>query len=69
MLPVFVTSSKGEVRIGSVVEELADQLGLNPQERSELLFLASRHGHFRITPRGQMVLQSQPAHIDNKFLL
>lgn len=37
MLPVLAVSSKGEVRIGSVVEELADQLHLNPQERSELL--------------------------------
>ena len=27
MLPVLVSSSKGEVRIGSVVEELANQLG------------------------------------------
>ena len=37
MLPVLVASSKGEVRIGSVVEELADHLGLTPEERSELL--------------------------------
>jgi len=37
MLPVLVASSKGEVRIGSVVEQLADQLGLTTQERSELL--------------------------------
>jgi restriction system protein len=37
MLPVLVSSSKGEVRIGSVVEELANQLGLSPEERSELL--------------------------------
>jgi restriction system protein len=37
MLPVLVASSKGEVRIGAVVEELADQLGLSQQERNELL--------------------------------
>jgi restriction endonuclease Mrr len=37
MLPVLVASSKGEVRIGSVVEELADQLALTSEERSELL--------------------------------
>jgi restriction system protein len=37
MLPVLVASSKGEVRIGSVVEGLADQLGLDPQQRNELL--------------------------------
>jgi restriction endonuclease Mrr len=37
MLPVVVASSKGEVRVGAVVEELADQLGLSLEERSELL--------------------------------
>jgi len=37
MLPVLVASSKGEVRIGSVVDDLADQLGLTSDERSELL--------------------------------
>ena len=92
MLPVLVASSKGEVRIRGLVEELADHLGLSPQERSELLpsgkqtvfsnrlhwakfFLSKallvaqpRHGYFTITPRGQTVLQSPPAHIDNKFL-
>jgi restriction system protein len=92
MLPVLVASAKGEVRIGSVVEELADQLKLSPEERSELLpsgkqtvfsnrvhwaksYLSKAHlveitrrGYFRITPRGQTVLGSQPSHIDNKFL-
>ena len=72
MLPVLVSSSKGEVRIGSVVEELANQLGLSPEERSELLSKAqlvetTRRGHFRITARGQTVLQAQPTYIDNKF--
>ena len=37
MLPVLVASSEGEVRISQVVEKLADQLGLTPEERSELL--------------------------------
>ena len=37
MLPVLVASSRGEVRIGQVVENIADQLGLSPEERSELL--------------------------------
>lgn len=37
MLPVLVASSKGEVRIGQVVEELAEQLKLSPEERNELL--------------------------------
>jgi len=29
----------------------------------------TRRGHFRITPRGQTVLQSSPKKIDNKFLV
>jgi restriction system protein len=37
MLPVLVASAVGEVRIGPVVDELANQLGLSPEERSELL--------------------------------
>jgi len=37
MLPVLVASSKGEIRISQVVEDLADQLGLSAEERSELL--------------------------------
>jgi len=93
MLPVLVASSNGEVRIGTVVETLADKLALNPQERSDLLpsgkqtvfanrvhwaksylskaqlIQSTRRGHFRITPRGQSVLKSQPTHIDNKFLM
>lgn len=92
MLPVLVAASKGEARIGQVVEELADQLGLSPEERGELLpsgqqtifsnrvhwaksYLSkaglveiTRRGYFRITPRGQEVLQSAPPKIDNKFL-
>jgi len=93
MLAVLVASSKGEVRIGEVVDELADQLGLSPEERAELLpsgqqtvfsnrvhwaksYLSkaqlveiTRRGYFRITPRGQTVLQSAPEKIDNKFLM
>jgi restriction system protein len=81
------------VRIGSVVEEFPNQLGLSPEERSELpssgkqtvfsnrvlwaktylsktqLVEATRRGHFRITARGQTVLQAQPTYIDNKFLM
>jgi hypothetical protein len=92
MLPVLVVSSKGEVRIGQVVEELADHLKLTPEERSELLpsgqqtvfsnrvhwaksYLSkanlveiTRRGYFRITARGQTVLQSPPPKIDNNFL-
>src|SRR5438445_12953213 len=93
MLPVLVASSKGEVRIGPVVDQLADQLGLSPDERSELLpsdkqtvfsnrvhwaksYLAkanlakiTRRGYFTITPRGRQVLDSHPAHVDNKLLI
>jgi restriction system protein len=92
MLPVLVAASKGEVRIGQVVDELSNQLGLSPEERSELLpsgqqtvfsnrvhwaksYLSkaqlveiTRRGYFRITPRGQAVLQSSPK-VDNKFLM
>jgi hypothetical protein len=37
MLPVLVASSKGEVRIGDVVNHLAEELKLSPEERGELL--------------------------------
>jgi len=93
MLPVLVASSKGEVRIGFVVEELADQLALTPEERSELLpsgkqtvfsnrvhwaksYLSKAHlveitrrGHFKITERGQKLLENHPSHIDNRLLM
>jgi restriction system protein len=93
MLPVLAASSKGEVRIGSVVDEIAAQLGLSLQDRSELLpsgqqtvfsnrvhwaksYLCkaqlieiTRRGHFRITPRGQTVLNSSPSKINNKVLM
>jgi restriction system protein len=81
------------VRIGSVVEELADQFALTPEERSELLpsgkqtvfsnrvhwaksYLSkaglveiTRRGHFKITERGQRLLDDRPSHIDNKLLM
>jgi hypothetical protein len=41
MLPVLGASSKGEVRIGSVVNELANQLGLSPEERRGLFVAVS----------------------------
>lgn len=37
MLPVLVASAKGEVRIGDVVDRLAEQLHLTPEDRAELL--------------------------------
>ena len=37
MLPVLMASCKGEVRIGEIVNQLADQLELTPEERTELL--------------------------------
>lgn len=37
MLPVLRSAKDGEVRIGEVVEHLADELGLSPDERSALL--------------------------------
>ena len=93
MLPVLGASSKGEIHIRLVVDELADQLALSPEERSEVLpsgqqtvfsnrvnwaksYLSkaqlveiTRRGYFRITPRGQTVLQSSPQKIDKKFLM
>ena len=50
MLPVLVASSKGEVRISQVAEQLADQLGLSAGERSELL------------PSGKQTVISNRAH-------
>lgn len=93
MLPVLRTSSTGEVRISSVVENLAAQLNLTADERAALLpsgkqavfsnrvhwaksYLSkanlvesTRRGHFRITPRGEDLLASQPSTIDNKLLM
>lgn len=37
MLPVLAEAAKGEVRISDVVEGLAEQFGLAPEERSQLL--------------------------------
>ncbi len=91
MLPVLVSSSKGEVRIGEIVNQLANQLGLTLEERTELLSSGkqtifsnrvhwakaylnkthlveiTRRGYFKITTRGQEVLESNPLRIDNHF--
>ena len=37
MLPVLSASTNGEVRIGEVVDRLADQIGLSSDERTQLL--------------------------------
>jgi restriction system protein len=37
MLPVLSASLDGEIRIGDVVERLAEKLGLTPEERGQLL--------------------------------
>lgn len=37
MLPVLLAASKGEARIGQVVDQLADELPLTSEERNELL--------------------------------
>lgn len=92
MLPVLAASSEGEVRISEVVDRLAGQLGLTPEECGKLLpsgkqtYLSNRvhwakfylgkagligntrRGHFKVAPRGQQVLHSHPARIDNNFL-
>ena len=48
MLPVLVASSKGAVRIGDVVNQLAGELKLSPEEPGELL------------PSGKQTLFSNP---------
>lgn len=93
MLPVLsACASNDEIRIGAVVDRLAEQLGLTPEERAELLpsgkqtlfsnrvhwaktylnkaalIESTRRGHFKITARGQQVIESHPQHIDNAFL-
>jgi restriction system protein len=37
MLPVLIEAASGEVRIGAVVEQLADKFNLTPQQRAQLL--------------------------------
>lgn len=56
MLPVLVAAPKGEVRIGSVVQQLADQLGLSLDERSELL------------PSGKQTVFSNRVHWSKTYL-
>jgi restriction system protein len=92
MLPVLLESLIGEMRVGEVVDKLAEKLGLTPEERAELLpsgkqtifsnrvhwaktylgkaglIESTRRGHFKITPRGQKVIESHPSRIDNDFL-
>jgi restriction system protein len=92
MLPVLIAASKGEVRFSTAVEELADQLHLSPEDRSELqpsgketffsnrvrwaknylaqagLIENTRRAHFKITLRGEQVLDSPPSRIDAVFL-
>jgi restriction endonuclease Mrr len=45
MLPVLIASEGGEVRIRDVVERLANELKLTPDERAELL-LSGKQGLF-----------------------
>src|SRR5277367_2981947 len=92
MHPVLSAASHGEVRVREVVEKLAGELGLTPEERTALLgsgketvfnnrvhwaktYLRkaglieyTRRGHYKITPRGEQVIQARPEHIDNAFL-
>ena len=39
MLPVLMSAADGEVRIGAVVEKLADELNLSEENREVFLFL------------------------------
>jgi restriction system protein len=56
MLPVLIASAKGEVRIGTVVDDLGNQLGLSVEERSELL------------PSGQQTVFSNRVHWAKSYL-
>lgn len=93
MLPVLIAASKGEVQIGQIVDQFADQFELTSEEREQVLpsgkqetfanrvhwakaylkqaqlIEITRRGHFKITKRGQDVLESHPSRIDNAFLM
>lgn len=56
MLPVLDCSSTGEIRIGDVVERLANDLGLTMEERSELL------------PSGKQAIFSNRVHWAKSYL-
>jgi restriction system protein len=56
MLPVLVASAKDEVRIGDIVNQLAEELKLSPEERSELL------------PSGKQTLFSNRVHWAKTYL-
>ena len=88
MLPVLKQAAAGEVRIGDVVERLAKELELLPEDAAEILpsgkqtrFANRTHwaksylgkaglveltgrGKFRISARGQKVLESPPSAIN-----
>jgi restriction system protein len=95
MLPVLSVAANAEnreIRIGDVIDRLAEELHLTPEERAQLLpsgvqglfanrvhwakFNLSkagltentRRGYFKITPRGQQVIDSKTARIDMNFL-
>ncbi|MDE3105960.1 MAG: restriction endonuclease [Acidobacteriota bacterium] len=56
MLPVLKAAAKGEVRIGAVVDELADQLQLNSEEKAALL------------PSGKQTIFSNRVHWAKSYL-
>ena len=56
MLPVLAASAEGEIRIGLVVDRLADQLALTADERTELL------------PSGKQTLFSNRVHWAKTYL-
>jgi restriction system protein len=56
MLPVLLAALDGEVRIGDIVDRLAEKLGLMPEERAELL------------PSGKQTIFSNRAHWAKTYL-
>ena len=92
MIPVLEASAVGGVKVGAVVEQLADAFQLTPAQRAQLLpsgrqttfanrvhwaksylgkaglIISTGRGQFRITERGQSVLQAPPPRIDIAYL-
>jgi restriction system protein len=56
MRPVLEACAQGEIRIGDIVDQLANRLGLTPEERSELL------------PSGRQTLFSNRVHWAKTYL-
>lgn len=77
MLPVLLLAAVGEQRVADAAERIADELGLTPDEREEMLpsgrqrllhnrihwakFYSPKQGRFIATEAGRALLASNPA--------